>query len=77
MMNIAEAEFAAALGVRVRTLRLQRALSQQELALRAGLSRQVIAGVERGLHMARPHSIRKIARALGVRVAELTLGEAE
>jgi transcriptional regulator with XRE-family HTH domain len=77
MMNSVEAEFAASLGVRVRTLRLQRALSQQELALRADLSRQVVAAVERGLRLARPHSIRKIARALGVRLSELTLGASE
>jgi transcriptional regulator with XRE-family HTH domain len=77
MLNIVESEFAAALGVRVRTLRMQRALSQQELAARADLSRQVVAAVERGLHLARPHSIRKIARALGVPVSELTLGISE
>jgi transcriptional regulator with XRE-family HTH domain len=77
MLNIAETQFAEALAVRVRDLRLRHALSQQELADHAHLSRTVIINVERGLRLARPQTIRKIARALDVPLSALTVGESE
>ena len=74
MLNTSEAQFAVALAERVRSLRLQQALSQQELADRAGLSRNVIINLERGTRLAHPRSVRKVARALGVHPTAITLG---
>jgi transcriptional regulator with XRE-family HTH domain len=62
------------LGQRVRRLRLQHALSQIDLAEKAGVSRDAIMRLERGTHVARPSTVRKIAAALGVAPQRLTLG---
>jgi transcriptional regulator with XRE-family HTH domain len=75
MQNQAETQFALALGKRVRAQRLRRALSQQELADFADVSRNVIINVERGYPLPRPKTIRKLAAALDVPLAELTEGE--
>ena len=72
MLNISEAEFAARLAERTRNLRLERALSQQELADRADVHRNVIISLEQGIRLARPSTVRKVARALGVPLAQLT-----
>jgi transcriptional regulator with XRE-family HTH domain len=74
MPNQAETEFAAALGKRVRAQRLRRALSQQELADFADVARTVVISVERGYPLPRPKTIRKLAAALDVPLAELTEG---
>jgi transcriptional regulator with XRE-family HTH domain len=60
------------LGERVRLLRERQALTQVELAERAGVSAAAILRIERGTHQARPSTIRKLARALGVKPVELT-----
>ena len=52
--------------------RLQRALSQQELADKAEVSRNVIINLERGYPLVRPSTLRKVARALDVAPAQLT-----
>jgi transcriptional regulator with XRE-family HTH domain len=54
----------------VRRLRLMRALSQEELAARAGVSRNTVVRAEQGEDI-RPSSVRKLARALGVSPATL------
>jgi transcriptional regulator with XRE-family HTH domain len=77
MLNIAETQFAEALAARVRNLRLRHALSQQELADHADLSRRVIINLEHGARLARPQTIRKIARAFNVPLSALTVGESE
>ena len=74
MQNESETQFAAALGKRVRAQRLRRALSQQELADFADVSRNVIINVERGYPLPRPKTIRKLAVALDVPLAHLTEG---
>lgn len=51
-------------------LRRAQALTQQELANRAGLNLVTINRLERG-YTARPQTIRKIAEALGVTPGEL------
>jgi transcriptional regulator with XRE-family HTH domain len=51
-------------------LRNFQALSQEDLAEKAGVGRTTIARGEHGEHI-RPSSVRKIARALGVRPHEL------
>jgi len=61
-------------GRRVRTLRLQHALSQAELAERAGVARSTLLKIEAG-HPSHPRTVRKIASALGVRPTALTIGQ--
>lgn len=58
-------------GRRVRELRKKKGLSQEALALEAGLDRSYIGGVERGERNISLVSIYKITTALGVQVAEL------
>lgn len=55
---------------RLKALRDKRALSQQELADRSGVSRTTILKLEGGRN-AWPQTVRKLARALGVDPAEL------
>jgi transcriptional regulator with XRE-family HTH domain len=55
---------------RLRQQRERRGLTQQELAVAAGLSRRSIAGWELGGGI-RPNSARKVAEALGVEITDL------
>jgi predicted transcriptional regulator len=57
---------------RLRTVRLAKMLSQEELADRAGVSRVAITRLERGDIDARFATVRKLAKALGVEPTELT-----
>jgi transcriptional regulator with XRE-family HTH domain len=56
---------------RLRAVRVARALSQAELAERAGVSRVAITRLERGDVDARFATIRKLAEALGVEPSDL------
>lgn len=60
----------AVLTPRLRALRLAAALSQDDLALKAGVSRMTITRGEHGEHI-RLSSVRKIARALRVKPLDL------
>ena len=62
------------IGERLKTLRVRRALTQQELADRAGVSSNALNRIE--LNKAEPHmsTLRKLAKALDVDPTEL-LGE--
>jgi transcriptional regulator with XRE-family HTH domain len=60
----------AVLAPRLLTLRLEAALSQEELAARARVSRMTIVRAEQGKPV-RLSSVRKIARALRVRPRDL------
>jgi transcriptional regulator with XRE-family HTH domain len=62
------------IGDRLRTLRIRRALTQQELAEKAGISKTALNRIE--LNKAEPHmsTLRKLANALDVDPTEL-LGE--
>jgi transcriptional regulator with XRE-family HTH domain len=64
-------------GERVRLLRQARGLSQEALALAAGLDRTYIGGVERGERNISLLNIQKIAQALGVSLADLLKFEQE
>jgi len=46
-------------------------LTQQELAERAGMSRENIVALENVKHPARPRTLKKLADALGVRTQDL------
>jgi transcriptional regulator with XRE-family HTH domain len=64
-------------GERVRVLRQARTLSQEALALAAGLDRTYIGGVERGERNISLLNIQKIAQALKVSPADLLKFEQE
>lgn len=66
-----EAAFLQALGRRLRLARHTLSLSQQQLADRAGLSRNFISGLERGTHGADVLRLRRLASALGVDLRDL------
>lgn len=58
-------------GHRVRTLRKNRQLSQEELAELSNLDRTYISGIERGVRNVALRNIEAIANALGVSLGEL------
>ena len=58
-------------GDRVRELRKARGWLQQELADRAGVSRQTVVNLENGRHVPEVATLAKIARALKVPLPEL------
>lgn len=57
-------------GQRIRELRLKQNLSQEKLALKAGVDRTYLAGVESGKRNATITSIDKIVKALGVELKD-------
>ena len=59
----------------LRRLRRLAALSQQELAQRAGTTQETISRLERGHHHARGSTLRRLAEALAVEPRELMKGE--
>jgi transcriptional regulator with XRE-family HTH domain len=58
-------------GKKVRKIRKQKNLSQEELAFRSGLHRTYISDIERGGRNVSIKNIEKIARALGIKPSEL------
>ena len=56
---------------RLRTLRRLRAMSQEELAQESGVGRATISRIERSETGAHGRTLRRLAAALGVDVAEL------
>ena len=62
------------LGKRVRELRVEKGLSQEGLALAAGLDRSYVGGVERGQRNIAVLNLKKIAHALGVKPSQLLEG---
>ncbi len=61
----------ARFGERVRKLRLERGLTQEALAARAGLHSTYVGGIERGERNVGFDNIVKLARALGEHPAAL------
>ena len=60
-----------ALGARVRQLREGKGWTQESLADRAGLDRSYIAGIEAGLRNPSIKALARIAKGLGVTVADV------
>lgn len=58
-------------GERVRELRTERDLSQEKLAMLAGLHRTAVSFIERADRSAKLETIEKLARALKVEPADL------
>jgi transcriptional regulator with XRE-family HTH domain len=58
-------------GARLRQLRKARKLSQEKVALKAGLDRSYLGGIERGENNVSLVNIERIAEALGVGAGEL------
>jgi transcriptional regulator with XRE-family HTH domain len=56
---------------RLRDLRLRKALNQQELADRAGLTRATLSRLEAGQENPYPRTVRKLAAALDVEPEDL------
>ncbi len=58
-------------GDNLKELRTLSALTQEELAVRAGMSTAAVARIERNEAEPRPSTLRKLAAALGVEPREL------
>ena len=58
-------------GVKLRELRKQKGLSQEDLALKSGLHRTYISDIERGSRNLSLKNIEKIAKALGIKPQDL------
>ena len=69
-MAIVASDFRIAVGGRVRELRGERGISQEELAARAGLHRNYVGRVERGERDIGITALGRLAAAVGVSLAE-------
>ena len=63
-------------GEKLRALRIEQALTQGELADRAGVALNTVARLERNETEPHMSTARKLAQALGVHPRELTKGDA-
>ena len=73
--NKHETEILVAFGLRLRAFRLEKGLSQEELAEKTNLHRTYIGSSERGERNISLLNLCKIAKALGLRVSSLTNDE--
>ena len=62
------------IGQKLKDLRIERALTQEELAQKAGIGKNTINRMERNITEPRPSTLRKLAGALNVDPAELVRG---
>ena len=62
-------------GVRLRQLRTERALSQEDLERMTGIAASTISNLERGKRSAQHRTLRRLAEALGVEPRVLIKGE--
>lgn len=60
-----------AFGARIKSIRLKRGFSQEQLGLISGLDRTYISGIERGLRNVSLINLERLAIALDVAPAEL------
>ena len=58
-------------GKRIKMLRNEQGLSQEKLALKAGIDRTYLAGIESGKRNATIQSLEKIANALEIKIKDL------
>lgn len=71
MSSSHDAVLLKAIGRRIRTFRLKHGLSQEELALSAGLDRTYVGGVERGERNVSIINLQKLADALSISLSVL------
>jgi transcriptional regulator with XRE-family HTH domain len=64
-------------GVRVRSLRRSKGLTQKELAEKSGLHLKLIRGIERGEADLSVEDLKKISGALGIEIIDLVRGKDE
>lgn len=62
-------------GQRLKALRIEAALTQAELAEKAGVAVNTVAGLERDEREPHMTTVRKLAAALGVHPREITVGK--
>ncbi|EKB50822.1 helix-turn-helix domain-containing protein [Cecembia lonarensis] len=58
-------------GIRLRTLRKEKGLSQEELALKSGLNRPYISAIEKGKRNVSLEVMEKLAGAFGIQIGQL------
>ena len=58
-------------GIRLKTLRKEKGLSQEELALKSGLNRPYISAIEKGKRNVSLEVMEKLAGALGIKILYL------
>lgn len=68
---MARTSAAQKLGKKIRTLRLEKSLSQEKLGEITGLDRTYISGIERGVRNPSLKNVEKLAKALDVKVSAL------
>ena len=59
------------IGNNIRKIRLSKGLSQEALALNAGMDRSYLGGIERGEHNVAVINLEKISQALEIPIANL------
>ena len=64
-------EHSRVLGDRIRTERVRRRITQEQLHLGAGISRNALQLIESGRHNPTLHTLLRIARVLGVPLRDL------
>ncbi len=70
-----DGRFIAVDGARLRRLRRERALSQQDVERITGVAQATLSDLEGGKRGARASTLRRLAEALGVEPKELMKGE--
>ncbi len=70
-----DSRFIAVDGARLRKLRREQALSQQDVERITGVAQATLSDLEGGKRGARASTLRKLAEALGVEPKELMKGE--
>lgn len=70
-------ELRAQFGRRLRQLRRQKDLTQEQLAEAAGISVDMLSNIERGVNAPSFETLEKLAKVLGVHVKELFDGVGE
>ncbi len=70
-----DGRFIAVDGARLRRLRRDQALSQQDLSAATGVAQATLSDLERGKRGARASTLRKLAEALDVEPKKLMKGE--
>jgi transcriptional regulator with XRE-family HTH domain len=69
-----QTELLSGFGSRIRALRSEQGLSQEDLADKCGLDRTYIGGIERGERNPALRNISKIARSLNISLSKLFEG---